>query len=211
MTALPDYRHPLTAAEYAARPEDTSVRYELQEGWVMMSPRPIPRHQQALFALNVQLTTQLCGWMVLQEVDVDLELSPPDQPGTVRAPDLVVVPRAAYERVDAEGGLLRASDVRLAVEIFSTGSKRIDSRVKHAEYADAGIGNYWMIDLLDGPSLTACHLAGELGYQNAAPARGVFVTDAPFPVRVDLDALLGFSAADQVRERSAAGSSDSPS
>ncbi|MDN5747272.1 MAG: Uma2 family endonuclease [Pseudonocardia sp.] len=190
MTALPEYVHPLTAREYAALPEDDGVRYELAEGWLMMSPRLIPRHQKGIRELGRQLVPQLPGYEVLQEVDIDLQLAPPDAPGTVRVPDIVVVTREAFQRVDGDGTLLRASEVLLAVEFFSPGSTRIDTVVKHHEYADAGIGHYWMIDLHDGPSLVACHLAGEFGYQNADPVDGVFTTAEPFGVRVDLDALL---------------------
>lgn len=191
MTALPDYRTPLTAAEYAALPEDLDgVRYELAEGWLMMSPRPIPDHQDGIALLRDQLVPQLPGYKVLQEVDIDLELAPPDQPGTVRVPDLVVVDRTAHLRVRRERTLLRAREVLLAVEFLSPGSPRIDKVVKHHEYAEAGIGHYWIVDLHDGPSLTECHLAGEFGYQDAAPERGVLVTDSPFPLRVDVRALV---------------------
>lgn len=190
MSALPEHLHPLTAAEYAMRPEDSGVRYELQEGWLMMSPRPTPRHQNGLSQLRDQLVPQLPGHRALVEVDIDLQMSPPDRPGTVRVPDLVVVGREAFRRVDGDGSLLRAGEVLLAVEFFSPGSTRIDTVVKHHEYADAGIGHYWMVDLHDGPSLVACHLAGEFGYQNDVPVRGVYLADVPFPVRVDLAALL---------------------
>lgn len=191
MTALPDYRTPLTAAEYAALPEDTDHRYELQEGWVMMSPRPVPDHQDGIALLRDQLLPQLPDHKVLQEVDVDLELAPPTRPGTVRVPDLVVVGRSAFERVRRERTLLRAGEVVLAVEFLPPGSTRIDRLVKHHEYAEAGIGHCWIVDLDDGPSLTACHLAGGFGYQDAAPERGLLVTDAPFALRVDVAALLG--------------------
>ena len=157
----------------------------------MMSPRPVPRHQHGIAVLRTQLVPQLAGRKVLHEVDIDLELATADRPGTVRVPDLVVIDQESYDRVDRDGTLLRASDVLLAVEFLSPGSPRIDTFVKHHEYAEAGIGHYWIVDLDDGPSLVACHLAGEFGYQDAAPARGEFVTDAPVPLRVDLAALLG--------------------
>lgn len=101
----------------------------------------------------------------------------------------MVITRASFDRVRADGGLLCAADVVLAVEILSTGSRRTDSVIKHGEYADAGIGHYWMVDLLGGPSLTACHLAGEFGYADAGPVTGTFASEVPFPVRVDLTAL----------------------
>ncbi|MGL5867156.1 MAG: Uma2 family endonuclease [Dermatophilaceae bacterium] len=190
MTALPDHRTPLTAAEYAVLPADHEARYELQEGWIMMSPRPTPRHQRANRELVGQLVPQLPDYEVLPEVDVDLQLAPPSRPGTVRVPDVVVVSRNAFARADDDGSLLTASDVLLVVEFLSPGSTRIDTLVKHQEYAEAGIGHYWIIDLHDGPSLVACHLAGEFGYQDAQPVCGTFTTDTPVPLRIDLDTLL---------------------
>ena len=178
---------PLTAAEYALLPEETDARYELQEGAIVVAAKPIPNHQDWLGELYVQLRDQVpASLKTLIEVDIDLQLVPPDRPGTVRAPDIVVVSRNALRRVNEHGGLLRAADVVLAVEIHSTTTRRTDTRVKHAEYADAGIGHYWMVDLLDGPSLTACHLDGEFGYIDARPVRGEFTTDDPFPARIDL-------------------------
>jgi hypothetical protein len=49
-----------------------------------------------------------------------------------------------------------------------------------------------LVDVSDRPSLVACHLAGEFGYADAAPATGVFETDAPFPLRLDLDQLASW-------------------
>jgi Uma2 family endonuclease len=189
MTALPFQLRPMTAAEYAALPEDDDVRSELQEGMRVMSPRPVPIHQRCLRILCAQLDAQLPGMEVLPEVDVDLQLVPADQPGTVRVPDLVVVTREAFDRVGREGGLLRASEVRLVIEVFSPGSYRRDTRIKRDEYADAGIGHYWMINLEDGPSLLACHLAGAFGYADEGAVRGRFTATDPFPVEIDLDAL----------------------
>jgi Uma2 family endonuclease len=196
MTALPvppssAWLQPMTAAEYAALPEDNDHVYELQDGHVIMSASPIPRHKRALFRLGVQLQSQIPEHLeLLLDVDLDMELAPPTQPGTVRVPDLVIITREAYQRVDEEGGFLRAGECVLAVEIHSPGSYRTDQAIKHSEYADAGIGRYWMIDLLGGPSLTACHLGGPFGYVNDAPVTGTFTTQAPFPVEVDLGALV---------------------
>ena len=190
MTALPVPLRPLTAAEYAALPEDSDHDYELQDGHVIMSAKPIPRHQRAVVELIVQLRPQIPGHLeLLPEVDLDMELAPVDQPGTVRVPDLVVVTREAYLRVDAEGGFLRAGECVLAVEIHSPGSYRTDQAIKHAEYADAGIGHHWMIDLTGGPALTACHLGDPFGYVDEPPVTGAFSTQHPFPARLDITAL----------------------
>lgn len=191
MSALPQPLHPLTVDQYAALGEDDTVRYELQEGMLVMAPRPIPRHMVAIGRLFAQLEPQLPdGLAVLPEVDVDLELAPRNRPGFVRSPDLVVVDAAAYDRVDREGGLLRASDVRLVVEVLSPGSHRTDTRIKRDEYADARIPHYWIIDLDRPISLTVCRLAAEFGYGDCGEITGEFRATEPFDVRVDLDALV---------------------
>jgi Uma2 family endonuclease len=191
VTALPVLRHALTVADYVALGEDDDQhRYELQEGQLVMTPSPIPDHNLAgdelYFQLRGQLPAQLCA---ITDVDLDLQLVPTDQPGTVRRPDLVVVERVALDRVRHEGGVLRASEAVLVIEILSPSSLRTDRIVKRGEYEDAGIPHYWIIDLDDPPSLVACHLAPGFGYQEAPAVTGTFVADEPFPVRVDLDQL----------------------
>jgi Uma2 family endonuclease len=186
---------PLTVAEYSALSEGSeSVRYELQEGNLVMSPSPFPRHQRCVLRLGGRLESQLpTGLDLFPDVDVDLQLVPAHLPGTVRRPDLVVVTRAEFERREREGGVLRASDVLLAVEVVSLGSERTDRLIKHSEYADAGIPHYWVVDLGepgDRPQLTAHHLAGEFGYADAGPVVATLTATEPFPVRIDLDALV---------------------
>lgn len=184
----------LTVAQFAALPEDNSRRYELVEGNVVMSPRPLGVHQfciqEVLYQLRGQVPAPLVG---LAEVDVDLALVPPTKPGFVRIPDIVVVPRAAMDRQRREGGMFHASEVALAVEIISPGSRRLDGIVERDEYADAGIPYYWVVDLGepgDRITLTAHHLAGEFGYADAGPVVGIFTSAEPFPLRVDVDALV---------------------
>lgn len=193
MTALPLQRPQLlTSAEFAALDEAPDGRYELQEGNVVMSPGPIPDHQLCQQELLFQLRNQVPPHLrTVPAVDIDLELVGPTKPGFVRIPDLVVVTRAALARVRREHGLLRASEVVLAIEIVSTGSPRTDRVIKHGEYADAGIPHYWIVDIEEGrPSLTACHRAGGSGYVDAPPATGTFATAQPFPTRLELDALV---------------------
>ena len=201
MTALPlppeasASRPLLTVAEYAALPEYTDgLRIELVEGNLVMSPRPITVHQYCIHELLYQLRDQVPGALLaVAEVDVDLGLVPPAQPGFVRIPDLVVIPRESMDRQRRQGGLLHASEVTLAVEVISPGSRRLDTIVKRDEYADAGIPHYWVVDLGepdDRPQLTAHHLAGEFGYAEAGPVGGTFTATEPFPVRIDLDALV---------------------
>ncbi|GAA3090526.1 hypothetical protein GCM10010464_62980 [Pseudonocardia yunnanensis] len=130
------------------------------------------------------------GLEVIPDMDVDLELAPAEAPGTVRRPDLIVVPLEARKRVRTEGGIIRASEVLVVMEVLSPGSWRTDHVHKRGEYADAGIPHYWIIDTTEPVSLLACHLAGEFGYADDGSVTGTFSATEPFPVEIDLGALL---------------------
>jgi Uma2 family endonuclease len=191
VTALPVPLRLLTVADYVALGEDDDqVRYELQEGNLVMAPSAIPRHNRASGRLFAQIDAQLPDRLtVVQDVDLDLQLVPADQPGTVRRPDLAIVDTVAMERVDREGGILRADEAVLVVEILSPGSLRTDQIIKRGEYADAGIPHYWIIELDERPSLVVCHLAGGFGYQDAPAATGSVQALEPFSIHLDLDQL----------------------
>lgn len=197
MTAEPlheldgDSVHLLTIAEYASLGETEHSYTELIEGRLIMSPSPVPDHNNAGFELGVELRSRLPDAFEVQlDMDVDLNLVPADEPGSSRRPDLMVVNRNARKRVRAEGGLIRASEVLLVVEIVSPSSKRIDHVHKRNDYADAGIPNYWIIDIDDPVSLTACRLTEEFGYQDDQIATGIFKAEVPFPVEINLDRLV---------------------
>lgn len=180
----------LTVAEYAALGETEFGYTELIEGRLLLSPSPVPDHGFAEFELAFALRQALpSGMEVIPDTDLDLELAPPDGPGFVRRPDLVVVRSEARRRVRERGGLLRASDAVLVVEIVSPGSVRTDRVVKRDEYADAGIPYYWIVDISEPVSVVACHLAGEFGYADGGEVTGVFRTDEPFPFELDLNRL----------------------
>ena len=192
MTALPQpLGHLLTVAEYAELGETESGYTELLEGRLLMSPSPVPDHNFAEAELLVQLRPQLQDHLeVIPDIDVDLELAGPDQPGFSRRPDLVIVQRGARRRVRDEGGMIRAAEVLVAIEIVSPGSRRTDHVAKRSEYADAGIPHYWIVDLDEPVSLLDCHLAEGFGYQDGGSVTGVFTTTEPFPVRLQLGQLL---------------------
>ena len=46
------------------------------------------------------------------------------------------------------------------------------------------------MDPAEPVSLLACHQAGEFGYADDGAVTGAFTTSDPFPVEIDLDALL---------------------
>ncbi|GLZ32760.1 hypothetical protein Lesp02_49480 [Lentzea sp. NBRC 105346] len=191
MTALPEPpSHLLTVAEYAALGETEPGYTELQEGRILMSPSPTPEHNIASGELYVQLRAQAPDdFVVIQDIDIDLELTPADHPGFSRRPDMVVVSRAERQRVRKEGGILRASEVILVVEIVSPGSRRTDYMIKRDEYADARIPHYWIVDISEPVSLHALHHAGDFGYQETPAVTAEYSAIEPFPVKIQVDQL----------------------
>lgn len=193
MTAMPHSSAPvvpMTAAEYGALPEDSEIHYELQEGVLVPMASPVPEHQIAVRRVMRQVEDQLPEELeVMSDIDIDLQIVPAHRPGFVRRPDIAVVTRAGIARRRAEGGILRASELVVAIELVSLGSERTDHVIKRGEYADAGVPHYWIVELDDRPALVAHHLAGAFGYVAAPPVTGSFTAEEPFGVRLDLDRL----------------------
>ena len=180
---LDRHRTLITLDEWIALPEDAEHRYELQEGVLVVSPRPVRGHQLAAVRLSRQLDAQLpADFETVIDFEVVLQAEPPT---TVRVPDLVVT------RVGGPQERLAAADVALAVEVISPGSRKLDLHLKPFEYADAGIPHYWVVDLdPPAPSITVYHLgAPGDGYVEAPAVAGELTTTVPFPLRIYIEAL----------------------
>ncbi|WP_194832192.1 Uma2 family endonuclease [Nocardia sp. XZ_19_369] len=107
--------HLLTLEDWIALPEDNSRSYELVEGFLVVSPRPVSMHQRAIWRLAAQLEPQLPPTHgVLTEAEVLIDAGPPP---TIRVPDVLAVPTAG---IDANIPRWDAADVLLAVEILTT-------------------------------------------------------------------------------------------
>jgi Uma2 family endonuclease len=174
----------MTLEEFVALPEDDSARYELQEGALVVAPRPRPLHQDAMFRLGMQVHRFLPSDLTML-LDVDVVVQAAD-PATVRAPDVVVT------RARSHQDLLIAADVVLAVEIISRTSRNVDLHLKPFEYAEAGIPHYWVVDL-DPPvaSIIVFGLgAPGDGYVESQTATSELIVQEPFEMRIDIDALL---------------------
>lgn len=173
----------LTLAEWAALPEAEGARVELVEGLVVMTPMPLFWHQRMAARLSVRLDDQLPSEFAAGAA-VEVVVSNP--PPTVRIPDVVVTRNsvAAHNppRIDA-------ADVLLAVEVLSDGTRRVDRVLKFSEYADAGIPQYWIVDLGTPPTLLSYQLVGD-DYELSGEHSGrVELPVAGHPVTIDLDAL----------------------
>ncbi|WP_034272075.1 Uma2 family endonuclease [Haloechinothrix halophila] len=171
--------HLLTLDEWDALPEDNSRHYELVEGVLFVSPKPAPLHQRAMYRLTAQLDDQLPDELTaLPDVEITVEAA---YPATIRAPDVVVT---HAQRAEANHARLDADDVILAVEIVSPGTKRTDHVTKLAEYSEAGIEHYWVVDVTAPTTVTAYRLVDgvyEIVADNAEP----FSLSEPTPLTID--------------------------
>lgn len=184
MTASPyDLRRTYTVEQFAALPEDESARYELQDGLIVMNPNPSRHHMLASYRLFAQLEPQMPDDLfVVGEVDVDLQLPSP----VVRIPDMIIGRRGMF----GEQRLTTASDLLLVVEILSPTSLRTDRITKMADYADAGIGNYWIIDPEPPVTVSVYRLADGAYAEEQRDVQGTLTVSQPCELTVDLNALL---------------------
>lgn len=181
---LPD--RPLTVADLDRIPGEDGYRYELAGGRLEVSPLPTPAHCRAHGRLMAYLA---------DAAPVDMEVL--STPGLIldadrahyRIPDAIVM-RADDFLAEEE----RRSPPVLAIEILTAESAFRDGRVKAAEYAEFGIGSYWLVDPEPkAPRVIEYRLDEAAGaYRKIAEVSGeaVFTTDMPFPVYMAPSSLV---------------------
>lgn len=167
----------LSLDDWRALPEDAATRSELQEGVHIRSPRPSKSHARVIARLLTQLAPQLpVDLEALPEVEIVVDHRPPP---TVRVPDIVVCTVTVDDAV-------AVSDVVVAIEVISPGSRRTDRVTKLSEYAEAGIPFYWIVDPTDR-TMTALKLTST-GYRGESHT-GSYRSTGPLALNIDLDAL----------------------
>ncbi len=130
----------MTSDEFCELPISETVKLELLDGEVIMSPRPTRDHQYCL----TQLILILGVWLKVKKLgrllpDTLMKLDDIWTP----APDLVFIAqkhlkRAKKKRIEGP--------VDLAIEILSSHPKH-DRETKFTAYARYGIPWYWIVDL----------------------------------------------------------------
>ncbi|MCM6775840.1 Uma2 family endonuclease [Nocardia sp. CDC159] len=179
------HRRSITVEEFDALPVDTSHRYEIENGFLLVNARPAPPHSRAVTRLIGQLNNQLpAGLEAFAELEAELVGRSPRQ-----VPDVVVAPVEVDEQPR-----VRSEQIVLAIEIASSGESAVrDYAIKAGEYAANKIANYWVIDILDTESvgLTIYTLDTTGEYHITPRATGTVTVESPFPLTIDLDALTG--------------------
>ncbi len=125
---------------------------EFADGSLEVLPVPTDNHQVIsrflLFAL-VSLVQRMGGTVLYAPLRLRI------REGKFREPDLLLVLDAADPR--RQNAYWLGAD--LVVEIVSPDDPERDTKVKRAEYAEASILEYWIVDP-EGETLTVLHLAG---------------------------------------------------
>jgi Uma2 family endonuclease len=175
-----------TLRDLDALPDD-GKGYELANGWLTELPSS-PWHDHAARRLIEILRTAAAD----AAIRVHVGGGPTDVSTTagIRKPDVFVLPEGtAWSAVNRRTRAYRASDLLLVAEVVMprSGSERADRVDKVSEYAEAGIPDYWIIDLDPDPKVTVFTLADEGEYTLRAEtmAGHVFTVAEPFPVAFD--------------------------
>ena len=179
--AVPQRVDGWTFAALADLPEDARHRYEVVDGLLVVSPRPVLRHERVAHHLARQVEAGLpLRWECWREVGVAL--------GTDgRVADLGVV--ASVPRFSADEDVaVDPRDLALAVEVVSASSRKTDRFFKPLEYAQAGIGAYWRVETEPEVVVHVHELVGD-AYRQVQEVRGRERVGVPFPLELDVPAL----------------------
>jgi Uma2 family endonuclease len=144
---MPAIRRHWTTAEVRALMDESRPwpRYELIGGELLVTPAPGVRHQLAvgeLFRLIADYADrEQLGVTLTSPADIELV------PGSITQPDVFVVPRAVLPDEDVTPAWPQVTALLLAVEVISPSSVRSDRVEKRDYYLDAGVAEYWIVDL----------------------------------------------------------------
>ncbi|MEV6974597.1 Uma2 family endonuclease [Kitasatospora sp. NPDC093806] len=188
MSELPEWMYPPRAEGWFAEDLDhlpqAPPRTELRHGSLVFFLRPRSAwHSRVTAALATAIDrTAPAGWTVDYGTAVIL-----DRWNRTR-PDIVV------GITGHDPGRIRftADEVVLVVEVVSPDAAHADRVVKPEKYAEAGIPHYWVIEEEDGlPVVHVYELDTNVGaYAPGGIFRGRLQRSVPFPVDIDLDALV---------------------
>jgi Uma2 family endonuclease len=137
-------------------------RYETSPEGVL-SVVPPPDNEHAVIATRLMLWLAYAGWPAEQLMQAaGIRVPGPDGDGG-RIPDLTVWSQAQRQAVWSS-----VADLLLVIEIMSRGSEAIDRVTKVAEYAAAGIPQYWTVARDTAQTVTLHRLSPEPSYEVAA-------------------------------------------
>lgn len=166
--------------DYLWLSDHTSALVEFTDGYIEVLPMPTDRHQSILLFLYRLFFTavELCGGKVLI-APLRLRI----RSGKYREPDLLLV-RSARDGRRQERFWIGAD---LVLEVVSHDKPERDLIEKRDDYAEGGIAEYWIVNLLD-ETITVLRLADGDYVEHGTFGRGAQATSAlieGFAVGVD--------------------------
>jgi Uma2 family endonuclease len=153
-----------TEEQYLAMTDHSRRMLEFDDGYIEVLPMPIPEHQKILallYELFVAFVRPRGGITLFSPLRVQI------RPRKFREPDLVVLQDASDPRQHKRYWL----GVDLAVEIVSDDDPERDTKIKRADYAEAGIPEYWIVNPLDD-TITVLVLEGDIYAEHGVFRRG---------------------------------------
>jgi Uma2 family endonuclease len=165
----------LFTADDLDRMPDDGRRYELLDGVLIVSPRPILWHQKVAFELAVELR-EACPprLKVIPEPAVMLSRH------TEFDPDIVVIHQDQLDRTKL------ADPPLLIIEVRSPSTAAFDLSQKKAAYQKFGVQSYWIVNPdRNRPELTVFELSGH-EYRQVARVSGntPFLAGQPFSCEI---------------------------
>lgn len=178
MTGGIDLTRRYKLADLGDLPED-GRRYELADGWLIVSPMARRMHQVGCVKLYKILDAACPHHLFVFATPINVD----DPDRTHFEPDLTVV---RHEFATIENGDIPL----LAVEVRSPSTAGRDAVLKMSGYARLGIPSYWLVDV-DVPSVRVMELRAG-AYDEVAYAEGdaVIEVNKPFSVRLVPRALV---------------------
>jgi Uma2 family endonuclease len=185
----------LTAEQWEAMPEEICRRIEVVDGHVIFMQSPTQDHQGASLGLAYGVRRDARTYAKAKDLclsttqDYDLRIE--NAPLHHRRPDIIV-----YRCLPIRSRPT-PRDTLLVIEIVSPTSRITDRIDKLAEYADAGVPHYWIVETRNGAVSTVTWYAlpeDDKRYEVRAcwtPAEtpdGIRAEE-PFPVRIGWDEL----------------------
>src|SRR5258708_5769193 len=132
---------------------EETFRYELDEGELLLTPSPAPRHNIVRYNLRHALTTFVKAHrmgLVLDETDFRLSEN------TVRKPDVAFIAQERMKNFDFDRSPI-AGAPSLAIEIISPTNRTQDTTKKVRQYLAAGCHSVWLV--FPSPRVVGIHHA----------------------------------------------------
>lgn len=142
-----------TEAQYLALSDHTRHLLEFVDGTIEVLPMPTDKHQVILLFLYDLLRTllqPLGGKVLVAPLRIQI------RPGKQREPAILLVRDARDPRRQNRYWL----GADMVVEIVSPDDPERDTKVKRADYAEAGIAEYWIVDP-EAATITVLTLDGD--------------------------------------------------